>query len=113
MEARTLSGGDPANPRVRQVSLVIPPMARLTVQTIVFCTCSMVSLPGGVFVCWLGFRGRFLDASDSENALAGLAFLVIGLVPPALAIASRVCHKRVPEQRAFEVGRRRDGGKAG
>jgi hypothetical protein len=88
-------------------------MRHTSVETVVFGVISVASLPGGVFLCWLGLRGGFLDTSYRENVLAGLAFLIIGFVPPALAFASWVCDKRGPEQRGFEVRRMRDSGKAG
>ena len=89
------------------------PHDRLSVETFVFGVISLVSLPGGALLCWLGFRGKLADTSDGENLISGLAFLVIGIVPPALTLASWVCDRRpVDRRRGFEVEQKRDGEKS-
>ncbi|HEX8323277.1 MAG TPA: hypothetical protein VF595_05115 [Tepidisphaeraceae bacterium] len=88
-------------------------MTHPSLETIVFGAMSVISLPGGVGACWLGFHGEFIDASYRENVCGGFAFLVIGLVPPVLTFASWVCDKPRPDQKDFDVARHCDSGKAG
>lgn len=80
-------------------------MARASVETIVFGAVAVASVPGGVLLGWLGFRGALLDTSYRENVLAGLALLLIGLAPAGLTVAGWVCDRREVRGRGFGVRR--------